>query len=249
VPRPGRLRIGLRRRRGQAQLDQDRQLDARQLRPGAVSDDAGDRAAANVYTGLVTYRHAEGAAGTKVVPGLAEALPTVSADRKTYVFKLRPGLKYSDGSPVEASDFEHTIKRLNHLSGMFAPFTASIAGMDEYRSAKSPDADISGITADDAAGRITVKLSKPDGTFLNAIALPNAAPTPAAKSPFKGSRTIPGIGPYTIDIVDPARRFVLTKTPGFDLPGVAHGNIDTITVTKGTVPRITQDVSTAGSTT
>src|SRR5918998_1440299 len=67
-------------------------------------------------------------------------------------------------------------------------------------------------------------------------------PTPAAKSPFKRSNSMPGLGPYTIDIKNPTREFVLTKTPGFDIPGLAKGNIDTITVVKGTVTKMTQDV-------
>jgi peptide/nickel transport system substrate-binding protein len=195
-----------------------------------------------VYTGLVTYKHAEGAEGTEVIPGLAEALPEVSADKQTYTFKLRSGLKYSDGSDVKASDFENTIKRLNFLGGPFSSFTSTIEGVPEYIEAKKEDADISGITADDATGEIVVKLSEPDGKFLYAIGLANAAPTPAAKSPFKASPDIPGIGPYTIDVENPTRQYTLTKTPGFNIPGIATGNIDKITVTKSTVPKMTQDV-------
>ena len=183
-----------------------------------------------VYTGLVTYKHEQGTAGTEVIPGLAEAMPTVSADKQTYTFKLRSGLKYSDGSPVVASDFEHTIKRLNYLGGPFSSFTSTIAGIPEYLEAKKPNADISGITADDATGEIVVKLSEPDGKFLYAIALANAAPTPAAKSPFKADPNIPGIGPYTIDVQNPTRQYTLTKTPGFNIPGIAKGNIDKFTV-------------------
>lgn len=195
-----------------------------------------------VYTGLVTYKHAEGPAGSEIVPGLAEALPTISADRKTYTFKLRPNLKYSDGSPVKASDFEHTMKRLHFLGGPFASFSSGIKGVEEYQKAKKADADISGITADDATGEIKVELTQADGKFLFAIALISAAPTPAEKSPFKKSNSIPGLGPYTIDIKNPTREFVLKKTPGFNIPGLATGNIDTITVTKSTVTKMTQDV-------
>jgi len=195
-----------------------------------------------VYTGLVTYKHADGAEGTELIPGLAETMPEVSADKKTYTFKLRDGLKYSDGTDVKASDFEHTIKRLNFLGGPFASFTSQIEGIEEYQKAKKAGADISGITADDATGEITVKLSIPDGKFLFAIGLANAAPTPASKAPFKSSRTIPGIGPYTINVVNPTREYVLTKTPGFDIPGIEKGKIDTFTVTKSGVPKMTQDV-------
>jgi peptide/nickel transport system substrate-binding protein len=53
---------------------------------------------------------------------------------------------------------------------------------------------------------------------------------------------MPGLGPYTIDIKNPTREFVLTKTPGFDILGLSKGNIDTITVVKETVTKMTQDV-------
>jgi peptide/nickel transport system substrate-binding protein len=195
-----------------------------------------------VYTGLVTYTHAEGTEGTKLIPGLARAMPSISADRTTYRFTLRKGLKYSDGTAVRAGDFEHTIKRLTFLGGPFSSFMSHIQGIARYQKSKQTDADISGITSDDATGEITVKLTQPDGKFLFAIALISAAPTPAAKSPFKPSTTIPGIGPYTMRIDDPTRRFVLTKTPGFDIPGIPKGNLDKITVVKETAAKMTQDV-------
>ncbi len=62
----------------------------------------------STYLPLLTYAHASGAAGSKVVPALAESLPKVTDGGKTYTLTLRKGLKYSDGTPVRASDFtEH----------------------------------------------------------------------------------------------------------------------------------------------
>ena len=42
-----------------------------------------------VYTPPLTYRRAEGAKGTELIPGLAEELPTVSEDGETYTFMIR----------------------------------------------------------------------------------------------------------------------------------------------------------------
>jgi len=42
-------------------------------------------------------------------PGLATALPKVSDGGKTYTLTLREGLKYSNGEPVVASDFTHSL--------------------------------------------------------------------------------------------------------------------------------------------
>ena len=60
----------------------------------------------DTYIPLLTFAHAEGEAGSKVVPGLAESLPKITDGGKTYTLTLRKGLKYSDGTPVKASDFK-----------------------------------------------------------------------------------------------------------------------------------------------
>jgi peptide/nickel transport system substrate-binding protein len=212
--------------------------------PVMVQTTQGNEPLQTVYTGLVTYKHESGAGQNDLIPGLAEAMPTVSADGKTYTFKLRQGIKYSDGTPVKASDFEHTQKRLHFLGGPFASFTDVIAGMDEYVKAKKPDADISGITANDQTGEITVNLTKADTKFLFAIALISGAPTPAAKSPMKATNdgSIPGAGPFTITIQNPTRQFTLTKNPSFSVPGIPAPKVDKITAVKETVPKMTQDV-------
>ena len=69
-----------------------------------------------VYTPPLTYRRAEGREGTELVPGLAEALPKVANRGRTYSFRLRRGLVYSDGTPLRASDFRRTVERALVLS-------------------------------------------------------------------------------------------------------------------------------------
>ena len=54
------------------------------------------------YDGLVAYRRVEGPAGHTLVGALATTAPEPSDDGKTYVFTLRPGLRYSDGQPGPA---------------------------------------------------------------------------------------------------------------------------------------------------
>jgi peptide/nickel transport system substrate-binding protein len=54
----------------------------------------------DTYIPLLTYAHASGKAGGKVIPGLATALPEVSDGGKTYTMTLRKGLKYSNGEPA-----------------------------------------------------------------------------------------------------------------------------------------------------
>ncbi len=123
------------------------------------------------YLGLYTYAHKNGVDGAKVIPALATALPSISADGKTYTMTLRKGLKYSNGEAVKASDFTYSIERAIKLNwGGKSFFTANIAGADAFDKGKATT--ISGITTDDATGKITIKLVAPYGAFLNVLAFP-----------------------------------------------------------------------------
>ena len=198
-----------------------------------------------VYTPLVTYKHAQGQAGTEIIPGLAKDLPKVSNGEKTYTFQLRDGLKYTDGTPIKASDFENSIKRLLKLGSVWSSFYSGIVGADEFTKKGDFKADISGIETNDKTGEIKITLVEPDTKILFALAEPYAAPTPAAQSPPKSltKNPPPGLGPYTLEVVDPSRKYILKKYDKFDIPGIPKGNFDTITgEVSDSVTRMTQDV-------
>jgi peptide/nickel transport system substrate-binding protein len=181
------------------------------------------------YTGLVTYAHASGEAGTKLIAGVAEGLPTVSDGGKTYTFTLRKGLLYSNGTPVKASDFAHSIERTIKLGwGDKSFLTENIVGGEEFDKGKA--STISGITTDDTTGRITIKLVAPYGPFLNVLAFPAAGLVPG-DTPMKSlpNTPPPGVGPYEIASVVPNKSFSLVRNPRFTsstIPGVPVGHVD-----------------------
>jgi peptide/nickel transport system substrate-binding protein len=194
---------------------------------------AGWQAIIPTYTSLTTYRREEGAAGAQLIPGLIEALPEVSEDGKTYTMKLREGLKYSDGSPVKASDFEHSVKRLITLeSGGASFFTGTIAGAEDYQKAGKAKGDITGIETDDQTGEITVELSAPNGQFPFILSMPFSAPVPG-DTPFEvlTKNPPPGTGPLKITSVEGSRRFVMEKNENYvEIPGLQEAKVDKITV-------------------
>jgi peptide/nickel transport system substrate-binding protein len=51
-----------------------------------------------VYDGLVAFKQVGGDPSFTVVPDLAESIPTPTDGGKTYVFTLRKGIKFSDGT-------------------------------------------------------------------------------------------------------------------------------------------------------
>jgi len=183
-----------------------------------------------VYTPPLTYRRAEGAEGAELIPGAATALPNVSADGRTYSFKIRKGLKYSDGSPVAADDFEHAVKRVLNLESGGTYLFEGIEGATQYIEAGDAEGDIGGITADDRTGEVTIELTAADGGFSNVLATTFAGLVPA-DTPFENMTKDPppGVGPYAIVKSVPNREFVMEKVPGFDIPDIPKGNVDTIT--------------------
>jgi len=185
-----------------------------------------------VYASLLSYRHANGPDGTELVPALAEALPKISTDGRTYTFTLRDGLHYSDGRPIKASDVRYGIERLFRVNSPGVGFYSGIEGADAF--AKHPDAGhISGIAVDDAARTVTFRLTQPSGDFLSVIALPFAAPVPTG-TPAKDQSTspIPASGPYRIVSYDPSRSFVLERNPRYTaVDGVPAGNARRVTGT------------------
>ena len=197
-----------------------------------------------VYTPPLTYKRAEGTEGGTLIPGLAKDLPTISEDGKTYEFTIRKGLKYSDGTPVKASDFEHTIKRVLIQESGGSGFFLGIEGAEDYANAGKENGDISGITADDKTGKVTIKLLEQDGTFSNVLATNFAGMVPSGTSfEVLTKSPPPGVGPYKYTKSVPNREFVMEKNKNFNIPGVPKGKVDTIT-TKiiKSQERVTQDV-------
>jgi peptide/nickel transport system substrate-binding protein len=203
------------------------------LDPGLSYTVDGWQALTQAYPGLVTFPHKEGQEGAKVEPGLAEAMPKVSSDNRTYSFTLREGLTYSDGTPVKASDYTNVVKRALEQDSQGAGFYLPIEGAEKYLEDKK--GEISGIKTDDAARTIEITLTEPRGAFIYELAVPFAGFVPGdtpAKNQTKSPP--PGAGRYTIKNVKVNRGFTLVKNPKFSksLEGTAvdSGNLDQIDV-------------------
>jgi peptide/nickel transport system substrate-binding protein len=181
------------------------------------------------YTGLLTYAHENGEAGTKLIPGVAEGLPKISSDGKTYTFTLRKGLVYSNGAPVKAGDFAYTIGRSIKINwGGKSFFTGNIVGAEAFD--KGTTKSISGIKTDDSTGQITVELVAPYGAFPNVLAFPAAGLVPSG-TPMsnQSNHPPPGVGPYEITNVVPNQSFSVVKNPNWskaEIPGIPAGHVN-----------------------
>jgi oligopeptide transport system substrate-binding protein len=152
-------------------------------------------------------------------PGAAESW-TVSADGLTYTFRLRPDLRWSDGTPLTATDFVYSYRRL--LDPATAATTAGLFLMLENareitQRAKPPDA--LGVAAPDAR-TVVFRLATPAPYFLQLLANTQAAPVPRHVIEALGREwTRPGAlvsnGPYVLAERVPQNYVRLTRNPNY----------------------------------
>jgi peptide/nickel transport system substrate-binding protein len=165
-----------------------------------------------VYIPLLTYKHAEGVEGGEVVPGLAKEMPKISNGGKTYTLFLRPGLKYSNGKPVKASDFTYAVERVFKVNSGGSPFYTGIVGGEKF--AETKKGGIPGIKTNDKTGEIVIDLVKPRGTFSNELGLMFVAPVPAGTpNEDLSADPPPGTGPYMIVNSQPGRGWEYKRNP------------------------------------
>ncbi len=205
------------------------------LDPGLSQTMEGFTATYDTYIPLLTYEHANGEAGSKVIPGLATALPQIGDGGKTYTLTLRKGLRYSNGEPVVASDFTHSLERTFRLNSGGTPFYEDIVGAPKF--IKTKKGGIPGIETDDKTGRITIHLEHPRGTFEDELALPFVALLPA-KTPAEdlSANPPPATGPYVISSSTPGRGWEYERNPQWAknnaklLPQLPSGHVDKIKI-------------------
>ena len=168
----------------------------------------------SVYDSLVAFRMASGRVSLGLVPDLATRVPEPVDGGRTYVFTIRPGIRYSTGDLVKASDFARGLRRALQPGASYPDLLRSITGATEFLTSGTAVDLNHGVTADDATGRFTIRLDQPDPELLEKLSLllyPAPAGTPAQD---QGWQPIPGTGPY---MVTSAGRdgVTLTRNPYF----------------------------------
>ena len=169
----------------------------------------------NLFTGLYQYS----ADGSGVEPACAESY-TVSDDGLTYTFKLKEGLKWSDGSPLTAADFEYSWKReLKQETASTAAWQLYYIKNGEAYNNGQCEADEVGVKAIDDT-TLEVVLNNPTPYFVNLTAANNFAPVKkeaveGAEVWTKSAETYVCNGPFMMGEIKPQEGYTLVKNPNY----------------------------------
>lgn len=168
----------------------------------------------------------------QVQPGQAESYE-VSDDGLVWTFTMRDGLKWSDGSDLDAKDFEYTFKRLCDTN-LAAPYGETVVGMiDGYQDAignpdedgemtTEPDIEKLNVVASDDGKTLTITLAYPCSYFDKIVAFGTMSPVQQATVEENGDswsvnpETYICNGPYMISEWVPSERIVCTKNPNYN---------------------------------
>ena len=161
------------------------------LDPATVTASAEHQVVDLVFDGLVTM------SGSMTVEDWGASSIDVSPDGRTYTFHLRPSQFFSDGTPVQASDYAFGIDRaLNPcLASPVAYYLYAIKDAERFASQTCAHGTImpvdhpgpplttligDSIVPDNIDGMLTITLGQPAGYFLQALAYPTASAVEAS---------------------------------------------------------------------
>ncbi|KRQ87315.1 Oligopeptide-binding protein AppA precursor [Caloramator mitchellensis] len=172
------------------------------LNPAISSDSASSEVTGFLFRGLLTRDW-----DTKIIPDMAEAMPTISKDQKTITFKLKKGIKWHDGVELTSADVKFSYefildKRVN------SPRYTDFEKIDKI---ETPD-----------KYTVVFKLKEPDSAlipnFTFGYIIPkhlweNVDRTKVKQSEYNKKPI--GNGPFKFVEWKPAERVVLEANPNF----------------------------------
>jgi ABC-type transport system substrate-binding protein len=171
---------------------------------------------------LLNFAHATGARGYRLLNEGAQSY-TVSRDGRTYTFHLRQGMKFSNGQPVTAANYKHTLTRVLNpnvgsplASFLTDPASVNIVGAIAYNT--TGKGSVSGIRT---SGKYTfiIKLVKANSLLPTLVALPptGAEPLNLPMKPITSPSSLPSAGAYYVSGYKPDT-FVKIRTNKFYKP-------------------------------
>jgi ABC-type oligopeptide transport system substrate-binding subunit len=188
------------------------------LDPGMMGDDVSTFIAAQIFEGLVELDR-----DYSVLPAVAVRWEVADGGTR-YLFHLREGVRWSDGTPLTAGDFEYAWKR--NLSSMpRSPAAHLLYVVDSARAfgeREIDDPDKIGVRAVDGV-TLEVRLEEPTAYLLHLLAHPVAYPLPrwaleAHGDSWTNPESLVSNGAYQLEKWRRGERIVLSRNPFYQGP-------------------------------
>ncbi|GAB3978089.1 ABC transporter substrate-binding protein [Actinoallomurus acanthiterrae] len=171
---------------------------------------------------LMMFKSVPGKDGLQLTPDLAQGPGQHSADLKTWTYKIKPGIKYEDGTPIKTQDIKYDIERSldkktfpngptyfnDYLDtqGYTSPYNDKTPGKLGLKAIDTPD-----------DSTIVFHLKKPFGAFDYFAMLPSTMPVPPAKDTGANYKQhVVATGPYKFESYTPNKSIVLVRNTNWD---------------------------------
>ena len=187
-----------------------------------------------VFEALLDYKPGT----TTLEPRIAAAMPAITDGGKTYTFKIRPDVKFTNGRALEASDVKYTLERVldPKTKSPGAGFFVDIAGSEVWSTGKAKE--LTGVKVVDKS-TVRITLSQPNAAFLNVLAMNFAFIVPkeeVAKAGEDWGRKPVGSGPFKLQAWTSGQELVFVKNP--DYFNKAMPKLDKVTIKVGQDPSV-----------
>ena len=204
-----------------------------ELDPARTGDAESSAVIAQLFETLTTFD-----GQLELRPALAESW-NVQDEGRRVVFHLRPGLTFSDGSPLRASDVVRSWFRVidPKAPSPLVTLLADVRDAVSYADGEAKAEDV-GIHGDDAKGEITVDMERAAADFPAIVASPTFAVVPAsidAANALTASRDFVGSGGYRL-VDEGATDMTLQANPHYWAGPPAIGTITVTTTLQGASP-------------
>jgi len=167
------------------------------------------------------------------IPALAEGY-TIDETGKIYTFTLKEGLKWSDGSPLKAGDFEYSWKRVLNpeVASGASWYLYYIKNARAYNNGEATADDVGVKALDDRTLEVT--LENPTAYFVELTCVTAYYPVKkdiveTVEGWTQKAETLFSTGPFMAKEIKPKEKLVLVKNPYYiDADGVKIDELDIV---------------------
>lgn len=177
---------------------------------------------------LLNYPDKPAPAGSRLLPDGAAAFPKVANRGKTYTFKIRRGMKFSNGLAITARNYKAAIDRNANpkMESPSLPFFTDIVGATAVN--EGHGTSVSGVKA--KGYTLTIRLNKAGPDILSRMGMlffcPIPAPGQKGALPLtaQGVNTFPGSGPYYVAARTPNGPILIKRNTHYNGPRPHNAN-------------------------